>query len=329
MSEEKSDIWRLQAQFDIQGLIDALKQEDQGIRKRAAAALRAIGAKEAVPDIRVALINEQDPDVRAILASALDTLSDVNEKALTANIEPTKQLQHINMLIEMLASEDAEQIIDAAQQLGEIGDQMAVEPLVLVFNDMKSSMQIKLSVAEALLKLEGAPVEVALLAALRHTDWHIRRNGAAILGQLQAEWSVEPLTQALRDKHSIVRRTARAALQHIGTPDAMEALRRRPDTTSKPPEEMRRSRTPMSSQETIPSAPRDGLLNRLEKKQKQRDMDQIDLPKAEKVEKVEETKDPHLSPTKPLDPKVVEKIERLRREKLLSDKMNADDNESS
>lgn len=320
MSDDKSDIWRLQAQFDIQGLIDALKQEDQGIRKRAAAALRAIGAKEAVPAIRVALINEQDSDVRSILASALDTLSDKNETSLTANNEPSESLVQINKLIAMLDSDDPEQIMHAAQQLGEIGDQIAVEPLVIVFNDMKSSMQVKLSVAEALLKLEGAPVEVALLAALRHNDWHIRRNGAAILGQLKAEWSVEPLTQALRDKHSIVRRTARAALQRIATPEALEALRRRPDMSAKHPGEPIRQRPTTSSQETIPSAPRDGLLNRL---QGNRDTKRDEAPSPK------DDKEKHLRPTEPLDPKVVEKIERLRQQKLLADKKKADNDESS
>jgi HEAT repeat protein len=322
VSDDKSAIWRLQAQFDIQGLIDALKQEDRGIRRRAAAALRAIGAKEAVPAIRVALINEQDAEVRSILASALDTLSDVNEDVLTGDIEPNQNLLKIDKLIALLSSEDSEQIAGAAQQLGEIGDQIAVEPLVIVFNDMKSSMQVKLAVAEALLKLEGAPVEVALLAALRHTDWHIRRNGAAILGQLQAEWSVDPLSQALRDNHSIVRRTARAALQRIGTPEAMEALRRRPDTQQKPPSELRLSRPTMSSQETIPSAPRDGLLNRLQEQKRQ-------LAKGEEESAKADLTPAHLNPTKPLDPKVVERIERLRREKLLSEKKKNDDEESS
>ena len=318
MSDNKSDIWRLQAQFDIQGLVDALKQEDHGIRMRAAAALRALGAKEAVPAIRVALINEQDPDVRAILASALDTLSDINEDVLTANIEPTESLLQINKLIEMLESDDPEQVVDAAQQLGEIGDQIAVEPLVLVFNDMKSSMRVKLSVAEALLKLEGAPVEVALLAALRHNDWHIRRNGAAILGQLKAEWAIDPLTKALYDAHPIVRRTARAALQRIGTPTALEALRRRTDTPQQPPGKSHRPRPKTSAQETIPSAPRDGLLNRLQAQQAKDDAPPSqDDPLAK-----------HLQPTKPLDPSTVEKIERLRQDKLSSDKETTDDDDS-
>lgn len=295
MNDNNSNIWRLQAQFDIQGLIDALKQDDVGIRRRAAAALRAIGDKKAVPAIRVALINEQDSDVRAILASALDTLSDTSEDILTENVETPDTLVHVNKLIKMLDSEEPEQVIDAAQQLGELGDQIAVEPLVVIFNNMKSSIQVKLAVAEALLKLEGAPVEVALLAALRHTDWHIRRNGAAILGQLKAEWAVEPLSRALRDSHSTVRRTARAALQRIDTPEALKALNTRVQKTNQPSSKQH-PKTPKSSVKTVPSAPRDGLLNRLKAQQQAHE-------ESQEVAK-------HLQQTKPLDPDVVDRLKR-------------------
>ena len=105
-------------------------------------------------------------------------------------------------------------------------DKTAVEPLVVLFNDPRTPTRIRLAVAEALLKLEGAPTEVALLAALRSEDWHIRRNSAAILGQIRATWAIEPLARAaLRDKRNVVRRTARAALRYIGTPQALKALK--------------------------------------------------------------------------------------------------------
>lgn len=301
MSDNKSDLWRLQAQLDNQGLIDALKQEDAGIRRRAAAALRAVGAKNAVPHLRTALINEQDPEVKAILAAALEDLSDMSEDVLTEDVEIGENLVQVNKLIDMLQSEDTGQIIDAAQQLGDIGDQIAVEPLVLVFNSPKSSIEVKLAVAEALLKLDGAPVEVALLAALRHNDWHIRRNGAAILGQLKAEWAVEPLSNALRDAHSTVRRTARAALQRIGTPEAVDALHRRPSQTQKLDQPKPRPKPRPSTSnapETIPSAPRDGLLNRLQAQQRAYAQDQ-------KVHE-DESVAGHQRPTKPLDPNVVQ-----------------------
>lgn len=300
MSDNRSDIWRLQAQLDNQGLIDALKQTDAGIRRRAAAALRAIGAKDAVPALRLALANEQDPSVKSVLAAALQDLSDTEEDIPTDDSDITDTVAHVNKLIDMLHSKDPVQIIDAAQQLGEIGDKIAVEPLVMVFNSPKSSIEVKLTVAEALLKLDGAPVEVALLAALRHNDWHIRRNGAAILGQLKAGWAVEPLSQALRDSHSTVRRTARAALQRIGTHEAIEALHRRPSQTQPldPPKARQKPRPNPDTPETIPSAPRDGLLNRLRAQQQAYEAE-------EKAREENEELGAHQRPTKPLDPGVI------------------------
>jgi HEAT repeat protein len=265
VSDNKSDVWRLHAQLDSQGLIDALKQEDAGIRRRAAAGLRALGAQDALAAIREALIDEQDPAVKEVLASALEHISDQDEAELTDTVEFSDTLVHVNSLIDMLNNDNPDQLIDAAQQLGDYGDPIAVEPLVLIFNSPKSSMQVKLAVAEALLKLDGAPVEVALLAALRHTDWHIRRNGAAILGQLKAEWAAEPLSRALRDSHSTVRRTARAALQRIGTDEALRALHQSVNQTAQvaPSKPRPRPKSSSAQAETIPSAPRDGLLNRL------------------------------------------------------------------
>ncbi len=224
MSKEyRPDIWQLQAKLDTQGLVDALKSDDPNIRKRAAAALRALGAVASIPALRVALVNEQDAEVRNHMSAALEALQ-LEAKRATDTQEAVVPETPVGKLIAQLRSKDPEEVIKAANGLGELGDKLAVEPLVVLFNDAKVSIQVRLAVAEALLKLEAAPVEVTLLAALRHADWHIRRNGAAILGQLRAEWAVDPLVKALRDPNRIVQKTARAALKHIGTPEALRAL---------------------------------------------------------------------------------------------------------
>lgn len=225
----KPDIWQLQSQFNIQGLIRALGHEDKNIRKRAAAALRTMNAHDAIPALRVAFTAEEDTNTRMIIATAIETLKESMpkeeevkpERIATSKLSGTSLIER---LVERLSSDKAEIIAKTAQQLGDLGDKMAVEPLIMLFNDHTKTIQVRLSVAEALLKLESAPVEVALLGNLRHADWHIRRNGAAILGQLQAEWAIQPLARALNDPHPVVRRTARAALKHIGTPESRKAL---------------------------------------------------------------------------------------------------------
>lgn len=223
VSDLRPDIWRLQAKFDTQGLIDALSNADPGIRKRAAAALRALGATEAVSHLKAVLATERNPDTREAIVAALAAIEPDQE---TSETEPV-DLSHENALtqwIEKLNSSDPEQIVEAAQKLADLHDKRGAEPLVVVFNNKALPARVRLAVAEALLQLESAPVEVALLKALRSAKWRVRRNGAAILGQMRATWAVVPLAQALRDENEVVRRTALAALRRLESPEAKAVL---------------------------------------------------------------------------------------------------------
>lgn len=223
MSDIRPDIWRLQAKSDIQGLIAALSDEDAAIRKRAAAALRAIGSTEAIPHLRSLLAVERSPDTRETIVSALAVLEPDQD---TAEVEVMDEDRDslLNHLIATLNDPDPEQIVSAARVLAEMRNKRAAEPLVVVFNDKSQSEYVRLAVAEALLALESAPVEVALLKALRSDKWRVRRNGAAILGQVGATWAVEPLANALKDENEVVRRTALAALKRLDTPEARVIL---------------------------------------------------------------------------------------------------------
>jgi HEAT repeats/PBS lyase HEAT-like repeat len=211
LSDLRPNIWRLQAQFNTQGLIEALKNDDAGIRKRAAAALRTMGATEAIPTLQQMLKVEQDPDARHAITAALDHLL-------------PEQSEKVPTLIAQLQSSQPEAIIYAARALGEIKDKTAVEALILVFHNPQLSGRVRLAAAEALIKLESAPAVVTLLAALRSANWRIRRNAAAVLGQLKADWAVDSLLASLDDENEAVGRTARAAIRRIGTPEALEAL---------------------------------------------------------------------------------------------------------
>lgn len=277
MSQREPDIWQLQAQFDTTGLIGALSSKDAGIRRRAAAALRALNAREAVPALKAAYAAENDTEVRRMIVVALKTLAQTGElrdsnirNVPDADVQPPM----VQRLIQQLKSSDPDKIVAAANQLGDIGDKLAVEPLVLLFNDARMSIQVRLAVAEALLKLESAPVEVALLANLRHSDWRIRRNGAAILGQLKAEWAIQPLARALRDNNKYVRRTARAALKHIGSPEARKALAS--DGHPRNRRQPMQPRTPSGEKKEVkrPEPRADGLLRFIQEQEKKQDADE-------------------------------------------------------
>jgi hypothetical protein len=219
--DNKPDIWQKQSQLDIEGLEKALASTDMKIRQRAAAALKTMRNINALPALTTAFEKEEDAQTRTIIATAIEVLKD---SAPTEGEASSPQVHTAQSWIQKLSSDNSEEVVEAARQLGELGDKIAVEKLIMIFNDPKRSIQVRLAVAEALLKLNSAPVEVALLANLRHTEWVIRRNGAAILGQLKAEWAIQPLARALSDPHPVVRRTALAALKHIGTPESRKAL---------------------------------------------------------------------------------------------------------
>lgn len=222
MSEFYPDIWRLQAQGDIRGLIEAVKHASPDVRRHAAAALRALGASSAIPALQAALVNEHEADVRSAFILTLDSLfqQEVDEDSDSGD----EQYAQVVRLIAQLSSRQPDRIIRAARRLGELKEKIAAESLILVFHNRELPGRVRLAAAEALLQLESAPIEVSLLGALRHSDGRVRRNAIAVLGQFDADWAVEPLSQALKDPNDLIQRTAQAALKRIGTPEALIAL---------------------------------------------------------------------------------------------------------
>lgn len=283
--------------MNTEGLINALQHKDPAYRKRAAAALRAMNARHAVSALKAAAAVEEDDAARKAIENAI--------AALSKDAAPQrKKGDRIDDLLKELDSNNLDRIIAAAQQLGELGDTRAVEPLVMLFANNRLSIHARLAIAEALLKLESAPLEVTLLANLRNTEWQIRRNGAAILGQLKADWAVEPLATVLNDSHPIVRRTARAALKHIGTPEARAALAH--NEAENPNINATGNRDRKDDQ--MPAAPTYGLLQRI------KDKKDNNRPPAAKSPTRPLSYEGHKAPTRPLDPSVVEEAEKRHRQ---------------
>lgn len=245
-----ANIWRLQAQGDIRGLIAALKHGDMVVRRRAAMALRMLGTASAIPALQDVLLAESDPSVREILVSTLAAILDQLSTAPSKPSVPSRGTT-IAQLIARLSGQNVEHAVRSAQELADQKEKLAVEALMVTFNSRELAARVRLAAAEALIKLESAPMEVTLLAALRSPKWNIRRSAAAMLGQLEADWAVEPLISALRDEHERVRATARAALEHINTPEARRAIEIIPAATHPLP-----VTGELPSREVAPTAPK-------------------------------------------------------------------------
>lgn len=347
MNKQTPDIWQAQAEANIKELIDTLSNREPIRRKRAAAALLALGATDAIPALRRALSVEAEDSVRPIIATALQSLeAELAENVGPARSAPTARVRPVRddstvmirqplnkdaedgegaeknpaqrereiyeppeVLIEKLKDENPEVVIAAAHKLGVQRVMQAVEPLVLLFQDEANSIQVRLAVAEALLQLESAPVEVTLLANLRHPNWDIRRKAAAILGHLKAEWAIVPLTQHLRDSNETVRRVARAALRHIGTPEARRALARN---------------RPLEEEDE--ASQRRGLLNRLDGNAMSGGGLLKHLNNAEsRLDSADESAVQPNSVTQPLSAQIVEEYERRRQRRSHQDMVEASD----
>jgi hypothetical protein len=217
----QSEIWRMQAVGDVKGLIGALKTDDPDTRKRAITALRTLGAGIAIPPLQTMLLEEHDPELRQIILTALDMLFD--QESAVEHQSPDGE-NKIVKFISRLSGDNVEQAIRAAQGLGESQEKLAIEALIVTFNNRRLSPRVRLAAAEALVRLESAPIEVSLLGALRSEKPNMRRNAAAVLGHIGAEWCTEPLIVALRDAEEEVRTAAYSALERIGTPEALAAL---------------------------------------------------------------------------------------------------------
>lgn len=219
MSTLTPNIWQMQAQQDIEGLVEALTSTDPGIRKRAATALRILDATEAVPALEAALAVEDDWQAQASLQTALQNLT------RDSGLEELIAAQDTDGLVQLIYNtNNLEDILGAATALGDLGDQTTVEHLVALFRNDEMPDDVRLAAAESLIKLKSAPGVVTLLAALRRNEWQVRRNAAAILGQLRASWATRPLITALEDENAIVQRTALAALKRMENPLARQAV---------------------------------------------------------------------------------------------------------
>lgn len=215
-----ANIWQLQSHGDVEGIIQALDDRDPRVRWRAITALRNMHAHESLEHLRQMRLTERHLEVFQLLNETIKAFDPDDEAP------PYSQTAYLDALLSQLHGTDVEQSRLAAERLGNLGDKSVVEHLVIVFQNEQRDSEVRLAAADALLKLNSAPASASLLAALRKDDWQLRRNAAAILGQLRAEWAVTPLIMAMRhDVNLTVRKTAAAALLAIKTPRAIQAFR--------------------------------------------------------------------------------------------------------
>ena len=211
----------------VEPLIEALKNENVYIRRRAAEVLIRMGEPAVKPLVQA--LEDKDSD-RMRVAIALDELGwkprDDTEKAsyLIAKKEwdELAKLREpaVGLLIEALKDKDEDVRKHAATALGEIGDERALQQLIQALNN---EWGVQSEVAKALGKI-GEPAVEPLIQALEDRDENLRSGAAMALGNIGDARASAPLIEALKDENRDVRREAAFALGEVGDERAVEPL---------------------------------------------------------------------------------------------------------
>ncbi len=215
----------------------ALKEQDSAMLEGAAEALGEIGDKRAIEPLVAALPHKYEKVQEAILKALakIDPNWGKSEAAWAA----------VPVLVAVLKDKESSVRQAAAQALGRIGDEHAIEPLVMVLNDHHYTTQVyhtthgegvyyttyggreehlavktNRAAAEALAKIdpnwrksEAAQAAVlVLLSALKDEQESLRQATIWALGQIGDTRATNPLIEALKDKQWKVREIAAEAL---------------------------------------------------------------------------------------------------------------------
>ena len=132
------------------------------------------------------------------------------------DVKKLKESRNVQGLIFALQHKDPTVQYDAAEALGEIGDNLAIEPLLVALkNDETGGVRWK--AAEALSKL-GTPAVAGLINALQHDDEDVRWKAAIALGEIGDPKAIPSLINLLGDDDRYVRGRSAFALSMIGEP---------------------------------------------------------------------------------------------------------------
>ena len=128
----------------------------------------------------------------------------------------------IASLSRLLEHKDPQIQYEAAEALGNLGDEKAIGPLITALKRDEFS-GVRWKAAEALSKI-GNPAVEPLIATLQFPDDDVRWKAAIALGEIGNPDAVEPLIQLLSDDDRFVRSRAAHALSMIGDPSVVPLI---------------------------------------------------------------------------------------------------------
>ena len=234
-------------------IIEALKDEDQGVRYRAAEALGQIRNAIAVDPLIEVLRDDEDRDVRLKAAWALGQIGDIRTvdplsyasvkdadgyvreeayKVLQKNTVGGNKVdaRSVDPIIGALEDDDQGVRYRAVEALGQIKNVTAVDPLIEVLRN-DEDRDVRLKAAWALGEIDDArAVDPLSYASVKDADGYVREEAYKVLqkntvgGNKVDARSVDPIIGALEDDDQGVRYRAAEALGQIKNVTAVDPL---------------------------------------------------------------------------------------------------------
>jgi len=110
----------------------------------------------------------------------------------------------------------------AAQDLGDLGDNRAVEPLMVMLND--ENFNLRIVAAKALGKLKDTRAIIPLSISLADIHPKVRANALYSLSQIRDPEILKKSSRMLDDFSPVVRETSVVVLSELGSPEAIDLL---------------------------------------------------------------------------------------------------------
>lgn len=198
-------------------LVSALKDDSADVRKASVNSLGRIADKSTLPD--VITISQKDVD-SSVQRTAITTLSKFNDESANDAI--------------IIALKDKELITEAAFQLGELGIQKAIPPLLEILNTEKEDNYILASVVRALGKLKAGGGASKYVELLNSADNYTKQSAIYALGTCKAKEYLPNIIMFLRDKDTYIKEEAAKALGDMEDPRSIPFLLRAYNTASAP-----------------------------------------------------------------------------------------------
>jgi HEAT repeat protein len=193
----KTRIEEMEDNKDVDGLIHALNDDAENVRREAVMALERIGDVRATEPLIQKL---QDPD-RTIQEESITALGRIQDKKAVPALIQTLNNKHIGIRWR------------AAEALGKIGDPLATEPLIQKLQDAEQTIQEE--AITALGRIQDKKAVPALIQALNNKHIGIRWRAAEALGKIGDPQATEPLIQTLHDPDKTIQEMAITALGRI------------------------------------------------------------------------------------------------------------------